>query len=231
MDLPKIKSAIIKDLSRLKILTYGTPKVGKSSFWAQSEYTIFVATEPGHNFLQIFKVDIKTWAEFKDFAKTMTTTKHEYKTIVIDTVDNLYKMCEQAVLEQHKVLHASDLPFGKGFSLVKDEFAKVITYLGNSGFGMAFISHAKEKELKTKTSSWTIMTTSLPNQAEGFICGMCDFIFYCYINEKGERLMKTRAEKYVNAGSRGLDLPSPMPLDYSALVNEFNKNKPKETTI
>lgn len=221
MELPKKKSTITNDLSKLRILGYGVPKVGKSTFFSKIDGAIFVATEPGHSFLEVFKVDIRTWADFKEFAKKITSEKHDFKMIVVDTVDNLYKMCEQAVLEQHKVLHASDLPFGKGFALVKDEFTKVINYLGNSGFGLAFISHAKEKELKTKTAAWTMMSTTLPNQAEGFICGLCDFIFYFYINEKGERLMKTKAEKYINAGSRGLDLPSPMPMDFNLLLTHF----------
>lgn len=225
MELPTTKTTIQNDYSKYKYLMYAVPKVGKSTFASKFPNAIFVATEPGHSFLEVFKVDVKNWAEFRDFAKSITTQSHSYKTIVIDTVDNLYKMCEQSILDQHKVAHASDLPYGKGFNLIKDEFAKVIGYLGNSGFGFIFISHAKEKELKTKTTSWTIMSTSLNNQAESFICGLCDFIFYCYINEKGERLMKTKAEKYVNAGSRGFDLPSPMPMSYDSLLKCFNKNQ------
>jgi hypothetical protein len=221
MALPTMKTSIQTDFSKYKFLIYGQPKVGKSTFASKFNNALFIATEPGHNFLEIFKIDIRTWADFKETARELTTTKHDYKMLVIDTVDNLYKMCEQFVLEQNKVQHASDLPYGKGFNLIKDEFTKVMNYLGNSGFGFVFISHAKEKELKTKTSSWTMMSTSLGNQAESFVCGLCDFIFYCYVNDKNERLMKTKAEKYVNAGSRGFDLPSPMPMDFNLLTTKF----------
>lgn len=223
MELPTKKTVVKTDINNFKFLIYGSPKVGKSTFASKFPNSVFVATEPGHTFLEVFKVDIKTWAEFREFAKKITTEKHEFKTVIVDTCDNLFKMAEQAVLEQHKVAHASDLPFGKGFSLVKDEFAKVITYLGNCGFGLVFISHSKEREFKTKSASWTIMSTSLSNQAENYICGLCDFIFYAYINEKSERLLKTKPEKYVNAGSRGLDLPSPMPMDFDLLLKYFNK--------
>ena len=225
LELPTQKTTLQTDYNKYKYLIYGNPKVGKSTFASKFDQAIFVATEPGHNFLEIFKVDVKTWNDFREFAKAITTKPHPYKTIVVDTVDNLYKMCEQSVLDANKVQHASDLPFGKGFILIKDEFMKVINYLGNSGFGFVFISHAKEKELKTKTTTWTTMTTSLNNQAESFICGLCDFIFYCYLNDKGERLMKTKSEKYINAGSRGFDLPSPMPMDYEQLMKHFKGEK------
>lgn len=228
IQLPSQKTSVQTNISRQKFLLYGQPKVGKSTTAAGFPRALFVATEPGHNFLSIYKVDVKSWVDFKEFVKLIVATPGEHETIVIDTVDILYKMCEQAVLEQNKVGHASDLPFGKGFSLIKDEFSKVVTYLGNHGFGLVFISHAKEKEMKTKTSTWTVMTTSLNNQAESFLCGMCDFIFYCYINEKGERLMKTKAEKYVNAGSRGLSFPSPMEMSFEAMTKHLTTQQLQE---
>lgn len=224
MALPLEKTAIQTDFTKYKFLLYGMPKIGKSSLSAQFPNTIFAATEAGHSFLSIYKKDILTWNDFRELAKDLTTTKHNFKMIAIDIVDNLYKMCEQFVCEKNSVAHPSDLAYGKGFNLVKDEFTRVINYLGNFGFGFIFISHAKEKEIKTKTQTWTAMGTTMNNQSEGFVCGLSDFIFYLYQNDKGERMMRTKPDKYILAGSRGLDLPNPMALDFNELLKAMKQN-------
>jgi len=48
------------------------------------------------------------------------------KTIVLDTVDNAYKMCSDYVCKKFKIEHESDLGYGKGYALINNEFQRVI---------------------------------------------------------------------------------------------------------
>lgn len=214
------------DFHKLIGTLYSAPKCGKTTFAANYPDALFIATEPGQKFHEVYKVDCPSWEVFLEAARDLLTTKHEYKTVIIDIVDILWKQCELYICKKNKVDHPSDLAYGKGFSAVKDEFGKVIGALASSGFGILFLSHAKEKEMKTKSASWTMMSSSLPQSAEAYVFGLSDYIFYAHVNEKNERVIKTKAEKYINCGMRGFDLPNNIKLDYKTVIEEIKKQTP-----
>lgn len=224
INLSEIKtSEIVSDLGSMNVLIYGPPKVGKSTLASHIPNSLFLATERGHSFLQIKKVDITDWTQVIELGAALSTQPdHGFKTLVIDIVDYLYKLCERHVMTKHKVEHPSDLAFGKGFSLVKDEFNRVVTKLNMLGFGMVFISHAKEKTFKTKAQEWTMMGTSMGGSPEAVISGMCDLILYCYPDEVNNRMMRTKPTKYILSGDRSKKLPEIMPMDYKLLLQYLN---------
>lgn len=227
IDLNSIsKSTITTDIGAMNLLIYGQPKVGKSTLASQIPNALFLATEKGHNFLQVHKVDINKWEDVLDIGKSLLSQKHNFKTLVIDIADYFYKHCERYVMDKHQVEHPSDLGFGKGFSLVKDEFTRVVQRLNSVGVGLVFISHAKEKTIKTKTAEWTMMATSLGAGPEGVISGLCDLILYCYITEDGERMMRTKPTKYVLAGDRSKKLPESMAMDYKKMTDLLSSTAP-----
>lgn len=226
IDLKSIqKTKVTTDLGAMNVLIYGAPKVGKSTLASQIPNALFLATERGHNFLEVNKVDISSWEDALDVGKALLTQEHKYKTLVIDIADYFYKLCERYVMEKHQVSHPSDLAFGKGFALVKDEFTRVVSKLNSVGCGMCFVSHSKEKTNKTKTGEWTVMGTSMPATAENVIGGMCDLILYCYVKDDGTRVMRTKPTKYILAGDRSKVLPELMPMDYRLLIDNLKQAK------
>ena len=54
--LPTAKTQPKPDLADLTVLVYGQTKIGKSTFCAQSEGALFLATEPGLNALDVYQV-------------------------------------------------------------------------------------------------------------------------------------------------------------------------------
>lgn len=227
--LPTEKTKIKTSFYTQNTLIYGSPKVGKTSFAAQIPNVLFLSTEEGYNNLEIMNVKITKWEDVYTVGKELQATKHDYKTLVVDIADWFFKHCESFVMKQHEVKHPSDLPFGKGYSLVKDEFVSVVNRINQLGFGMVFISHAKEREQTTKTAKWTYMDTSMPAQANGIICGLVDFILYFYVGSDGLRHIRTKPTKHVNAGDRTGKLPELLPLDYPQFISAFETAlKPKE---
>lgn len=220
------KTKVTTDIGAMNVLIYGPPKVGKTTLAAQIPNAFWLTTERGHNFVEIREQQINKWEDVLEIGKALITQTHGIKTLVIDIADYFFKHCERYVMEKHKVEHPSDLAYGKGFSLVKDEFTRVVTRLNSVGCGMVFISHAKEKTQKTKTGEWTVMGTSMPGTAESLIAGMCDIILYCYLNENNKALMRTKPTKYILAGDRSKRLPELMPLDYK-LLTDFLSGKRK----
>lgn len=236
MNLPTEKTDKITDFSKLTTLIYGESKIGKSTFCAGAEGALFLSTEPGLNHLSTYKIDIRCWNDLRNACKEISIGKHEFKTIIIDTIDNAYDMCREHILKEKEIEHESDLGYGKGFVLVNKEFSRVINKLAFLQYGLIFVSHSKEKEIDTRVGKKLKITTSLPNSAAKFITGIVDIILYCdirtTINKSNEtiyeRVIRTQpTEKYI-AGDRTGILKETIKLDYKSFINEFNKTERKD---
>jgi hypothetical protein len=219
MELPKEKSTPKKTLSDKTILLYGQPKSGKSTFASKFPKSLFIATEPGHKFLEVFKVDPMNWSDIKDVCRQLIQQRDDkqFETIVFDTADNTYKMCEDYICKTEGIKHMSDLSFGKGYNLVRAEFMRVINALGQSGYGIVFISHSDTRELDEKGIKRAYTDTTLSGSARKAISGLCDFILYCFINDQGDRILLTKGDENINAGDRSGILPKVMNLSYCEL--------------
>ncbi len=229
MKLPTEPKPRCTDLSKYKFLLYGDPKSGKSTFASKFPGAIFIPTEPGLNFLEVHQITddegnpkiVKNWTEFTQAVRLLCTTKHQYKTIVIDTIDNAFEFCALHTLSQRGLEHESDEGFGKGWNIIKREFKKVIDYMANSGFGVVFISHEKSSERETKGIKRQYTDSTLSNQPKAFINGLVDFIFYTYQDNDHQRLMQTKATLNLNAGDRTGFLPAVMPIDFPNFEKEL----------
>jgi hypothetical protein len=94
--LPTTKTKPTTDLAKQSILLYGVPKLGKSSFASQFAEAMFFECEPGLNHLEVFKVPTYSWDAFLEACKLLAKGDHNFKTLVIDTVDILIT-CRQVI--------------------------------------------------------------------------------------------------------------------------------------
>ena len=177
--LPIAKTPPRNDLSDLTVLVYGFPKAGKSSFCSHADSALFLATEAGLNSLEVFQMPIGTWDEFLAACREIAEGKHDFKTIVIDTLDNAYKACSESVCSKNKIEHESDLGYGKGWALVNSEFYRVLNKLAMLPYGLFMISHATDKEIEPRTGKYTKTVPTLPEKARKIVLGMADLILFC----------------------------------------------------
>lgn len=69
---------------------YGGPGVGKSTFAAGADRPIFIPTEPGVDNLDIARFPVaETLGDFLDHLRAVADGDHDYKTVVIDTLNRL----------------------------------------------------------------------------------------------------------------------------------------------
>ena len=225
--LPTTKTKPKTDFLTTRTCIVGNPKVGKSTFASElGEGVIFAATEQGLDFLSVYKSDINSYADFTKFVQAITTTKHEFHTVVIDVMDKLIEMAEAQICAINKVQFIKDIPYGAGYTATKRLILADLEKISNAGLGLTLLTHAKEKEYKQESISYTAMATSLPKSYEEPILGLCDLILYCYIDASGKRMLRTKPNKYVLcAGDRSTKLPEKMEMNAKLVIETLKQTK------
>ena len=145
--LPTKKTPPKQALSDLSVLVHGAHKIGKTEWCSHAEGALFLAAEPGLNALDAYQVPISSWDDLLAACREIAEGKHPFKTIIIDTIDNAYKMCAEYICRKHKIEHESDLGYGKGWALVNNEFQRVLNKLAFQPYGLFLVSHSQEKEI------------------------------------------------------------------------------------
>lgn len=223
LTLPDAPTPPRRRLEDFVILLYGPPKIGKTTWASQMDKPLFLACEAGLRAIEAYQVPVGSWTAFLEAASLIAKGGHDFRTIVIDTVDNLYTYCADHVFRIHGIHHESDLEWGKGWNLVASEFMRALTKLSLLPYGLVLISHAEDKEIKTRTHTYTKAVPSLPKRARRIVLNMADMILYAHIARDGgreERVVSTRPSEQFEAGDRTGRLPPRLPLDF----NEFRKH-------
>ncbi|MGE5623812.1 MAG: ATP-binding protein [Methanocella sp.] len=204
---------------------YGPWKIGKSTFCSRMDNPLFLATEAGLNTLEVYQIPISTWPDFLEACRLIAEGKHEYKTIVIDTVDNLYNFCSDYICKKAGIQHESDLEWGKGWDMVNDEFLRALTKLSLLPYGLWMTSHSEEKEIKSRTQpAITKVVPTLPKGARKIVLGMSDFILYAESVQTKEgmvRVLHTKPTENYEAGDRTGRLPATLPFKYASFLKAF----------
>jgi hypothetical protein len=158
--LSQIKKGI--ELGKRKPITlfYAVEKFGKSTFAAQAPSPIFLDLEDGLIGLDVEKTpQIKSYDEFEEWLTTLSTEKHGYKTVIVDTVTKLEelivrKICDKlglANVEEFHDNHNKQTNFGAGAKMVAEYMKQVLEALryirDEKGVNIYILGHAKTKEI------------------------------------------------------------------------------------
>lgn len=203
VSLPSQKTPAKESLSDFNILIYGEPKIGKTSICSYFPEALFLMTEPGAEALEVYKRSIDTWKDFKEYISLLKKDT-KFKTVIIDTVDNLYQMCFKYMCEDVLYIeHPQDeKDYGKSWGEIKKEFRNEIANLLKIDKGIVFISHAQEREVNTLTGlTFNKISPALPKQGFEYITAIIDCIFfYSFIGNK--RYLFVEGDEYITAGHR-----------------------------
>ena len=231
MPLPTQKTPPKTSLADLTVLAYGRNKIGKSTLCSRAEGALFLACEPGLNSLEVYQTPIATWDEMLAACAEIAEGKHPFKTIIVDTVDNAYRMCVDHTLRKFKVEHESDLGYGKGYALINNEFYRVLNKLALLPYGLWLISHAQVKEIDTSRGKIMRTMPTLPDKARKLVLGMVDMILYCDLESAAgdnpqappRRVIRTKPSQFYEAGDRTGRLPELLDLDFGHFSEAFKK--------
>lgn len=229
--LPKEPTPPKKDLSDFSILIFGEVKTGKTEFASHFPDSVFLAAEAGQGGIECYRVAIDSWQTFLAACSELARRDHSFRSVVVDTVDALWQLCQRHVCEQHRIQHEADMPYGKGYSLVFSEFQRVIGKLSHLGLGLVFISHADREEIQGRTGTYHRSVPSLKDRVRHFLLGLCDLVLFfdteVVAGPDGKpttrRVIRTKPSPYWEAGDRTGLLPETIDMDFAKFQAAFEE--------
>ncbi len=251
--LPDKKTPPKTDPCDLTMLVYGPPKSGKTAFAAQFPGVLFLATESGLNAQNVFQIPISTTKDLREVYCELRDKGIEkgFKTICFDTVDNLYLICAQEVinLENRKAEARGDVvsgqkrysciedigSMGKGWDLARRELKRVLTEFIQLPLGVILLSHEQLVEIKSPTGKYKRAEPDVPGKAQTLLTGIVDMVLY--LNSEGgdpgdpnaTRMMHGYPNKFHKGGDRWDTFTRPAKLDYEIFCKAFKLAVKKKT--
>lgn len=198
-----------KDLLGYTIFLYGPPKVGKSCAALSWPDSIVVACETkGIKAFEVPNIKCRAWEHVQKAIDLLATPKNlkKYKTVIIDTVDLMFKYCLSFCCDKYGFDHPSDQGWGKGWERLTDEFLASILNLFDLGYTLIFISHTKSTLVKGDWEEYTHIDPTLSGVGRKVLLPLVDVIFYMRARENKNgvsvRTLTTKATREYEAGDR-----------------------------
>lgn len=190
------------DIGKAIIVVSGLRKIGKTSLAAQAGGKAFVlAFEIGYKGLRLKKEDIPNWAKAQIVSKALRRDK-TYNTIVVDTADRAYAVCEAHTCEELGISDLGDAEFGKGWRDCRKRFSDYISALTHTGKGLWILTHTSEAEIRRRNGeSYTRIVPSMSKQAREVIEPLADIMAY-YQYDGDRRVLTILGDDHVPAGHR-----------------------------
>ena len=227
---------VSRDLKGYTVLFFGEPKSGKTTTAAKFPKALILAFEIGYLAIPgVMAQPITKWSEFKQALKQLKDeqVKQQFETIVIDTVDIAYDLCEKYICNQNGVSAIGDMPFGKGYAAAKKEFDENLRASPQMGYGLVMISHSQDKTFKDEDGNeYQQIVPTLANQPRLVVDRMSDIIGYAHPVQEEDgsthTLLYMRGTPRFVAGSRFKYVPDYIDFTYENLVNAIGDAIDKE---
>ena len=194
---------------------------------------LILAFERGYNALPGAMIqDVTTWGEMKQIVRELKKpeVKAVYQSIIIDTADIAADACQKYVCNQLGIENIGDGGWtNNGWSKYKKEFEETFRSLTQLGYAVVFLSHVKEKTIKSETGSeYTQIGSSMQSSALAVIENMSDIIGYAHTKTmkdgSNQVVLTLRAgDNSIRCGSRFAYIDSEIPFSYQHLTDALNK--------
>lgn len=223
----------------VKTVLYGPEGIGKSTFASHFPIPVFIDTEGGTKRLNVARLPQPTsWAMLLDEVAEVRKGSVPCGTLVIDTADWAERLCIQAVCARAKVNGIEDFGYGKGYTYVKEEFAKLLDALEevlNAGHNVVVLAHAaitkfEQPDAVGNYDRWSMKTSKQVAPLLREWCDMLLFANYKTVVEKagsspnaknkasgGRRVMYTAHHPCWDAKNR-FGLPEEVPFEYTSIA-------------
>lgn len=204
-----------------RVLLAGMPKSGKSTLaagWAPNS-TLIIDTQKGTTLLEgeHYVSHVANWYEFNQVVEDLVKPGHQFKTVVIDMIDDVWNFVDAACAGSGKALATATEDYNRSAKQAEGTFRNIIGKLLATELGVWFVTHTKA----TETDDGTRYVPRLDARVLTYVAGACEFILLAEALGAKRRL-HTQPTTQFEAGSR-VPLPDPLDLDARGLFDAMAK--------
>lgn len=222
-----------------RIVLYGGPGVGKSTFAASADKPIFICTEDGLGQLEVDHFPLVTkFDEVMEYIDALVAEDHDFKTVVLDSVDWLEGLIWTQVAADQGKNNIEDIGFAKGYIYAINYWRDILNglnYLRNTKNMMPIlIAHSQIKPFQSPTTEpYDRYMLKLHPKASAVVEEWSDCVLYAGYKVvtkgdkskgdhvrgvgSGERLLYT-AERPGYVAKNRYSLPPEMPFVYEHFI-------------
>lgn len=219
----------------------GSPGAGKTTFGASAPGAILLDIENGANAVTCARTPyLETWPEIEKWLKELLNGQHDYRVVVIDTIDWLMRRMEEhvsgAMINREQTLNKSHQGYGNGAQVLTNyvylNLFPVLDRIIQKGIAVIMLAHATRREF-TDAEGVTIEKTvpALPKNFLDIFVEWSDFVGTIRFDKNGGRQLALTSDNVVLAKNR-YSLPAAIPFAWDsfagAIKNYHAQNKKKE---
>ena len=238
MLLPKNERRNIEKVEKRVVWLYGSPFSGKTTFANKFPDPLMLNTDGNIKFVDAPYIGIKdkievtgrmtkktfAWDIFKDVISELEKKENDFKTIVVDLLEDLYEYCRLWMYDQMDITHESDDSF-KAWDKVRTEFLSTLKRLMALDYeNIILISHEDTTKDITKKSGDKV-TSIKPNLADKVatkVAGMVDIVARVVADDK-VRTLSFKSNEVIFGGGRLTTNTNEIALDYDAFLDVYDE--------
>jgi hypothetical protein len=230
-----------------RIIIYGPPKIGKSTLGADAPAPIFVTTEDGADGLESLPQfpRAETWAALMGSVRKVADEKHDYKTVVIDTINGAAELCAMHVCAtkfKGDWGPAGFGSFGQGLAATSVEMRELLPLLDKCrarGMTVLLLAHAGVSTVRDPVlGDYQKWAPDLDRRIWARVSAWVDVILRAdyevaitegrdgkrAVHSDSTRVLIASGSAAEEAGARvGYELPERMPLAWSSIAEAIGK--------
>lgn len=240
-------NVVSRDLSGKSFLFYGERKSGKTTNASKFPKPIILAFEKGYGLIPgVIAQPINTWTEALEVKMQLIDEAEQvaehnrlidadqagekkettFKTVVVDTADIAYDLCEKYILIKEGVEYLDETESKRGYRALSREYDRFFQEIVKAGYTLVIISHATSKQVKEGGEKYDKTIPTVPDRGFQIIARLVDVCGYASLEEDPETgvfkpMLTLRGTKFLEAGSRNKYMSTQIPFSYEALRDDM----------
>ena len=242
MLLPKNERRNLNATKKKVVWLYGAPFSGKTFFANQFPDPLMLNTDGNIKFVDAPYIAIRdtvtvegrltkrqlAWEVFSDAVTELEKKQNDFKTIVVDLLEDTYEACRVYICDRQGWKHESDDSF-RAWDMVTSEFLNTVKRLVNLDYeNIILISHEDRSRDLTRKSGDKISSIrpNLREKVANKVAGMVDLVARI-VADDNDRVLSFKASEVIFGGGRLTVHNKEIPLDYEAFCEVYEEANQK----
>jgi phage nucleotide-binding protein len=238
MLLPKNERRNIEKVEKKVVWLYGPPFSGKTTFANKFPDPLMLNSDGNIKFVDAPYIAIKdkievtgrmtkktfAWDIVKDVISELEKKQNDFKTIVVDLLEDLYEYCRLWMYDQMGITHESDDSF-RAWDKVRTEFLSTLKRLIALDYeNIILISHEDASKDITKKGGdkLTSIKPNLQDKVATKVAGMVDIVARV-VADGDVRILSFKSNEVIFGGGRLTTKTNEIALDYDAFLEVYDE--------